>query len=335
MSFLGRHRALAGLAVGVPVSLVFLWLAVRDANLDEVWETLRGADAADVALGVALLLAVYLAQAARWRSIAGARTLSTLRFYEMVVSAVACNNVLPARLGDVLRARWLNVHGRMPAGRALGTVVLDRGCDLAALVGLLAVGLLAVTAAGWLVRIVLASALAVGLLVGAVVFARLYTARRARGRHARGLVRRIARDVVEQLAEPIGRRRLLLWAGLSVLAWTVWATGAVLVARSLGIELSPLEGVFVAAVMNLGVAIPSSPGFVGTYEWLGVASLGLLDVPATDALAFAILLHAAWYVPTTLGGGAALAVRGAGRLRAARRGDASGEPAADERAEHA
>ncbi len=150
-------------------------------------------------------------------------------------------------------------------------------------------------------------------------------------------MRRVVRDAVEQLAEPIGRRRLALWAGLSVLAWMVWATGAVLVARALGIELTLLEGMFVAAVMNLGVAIPSSPGFVGTYEWLGVASLGLLDVPATDALAFAILLHAAWYAPTTLGGGAALAFRGVARVRAARRRPRASlrESAADERAEHA
>jgi uncharacterized membrane protein YbhN (UPF0104 family) len=67
--------------------------------------------------------------------------------------------------------------------------------------------------------------------------------------------------------------------------------------------------------MNLGVAIPSSPGFVGTYEWLGVASLGLLGIGSEEALAFAILLHACWYVPTTLIGGLALGVRALRRMR--------------------
>jgi uncharacterized membrane protein YbhN (UPF0104 family) len=83
----------------------------------------------------------------------------------------------------------------------------------------------------------------------------------------------------------------------------------VLVARSVGIELTLLEALFVAAIMNLGVAIPSSPGFVGTYQWLGVASLGLLAVDDDEALAFSILLHASWYVPTTLLGGTAIVVR--------------------------
>ena len=53
-----------------------------------------------------------------------------------------------------------------------------------------------------------------------------------------------------------------------------------------------------ASALALGVAIPSSPGYIGTYQWIGVAALGLLDVPPSQALAFAILMHASWYVPT-------------------------------------
>jgi uncharacterized membrane protein YbhN (UPF0104 family) len=68
-------------------------------------------------------------------------------------------------------------------------------------------------------------------------------------------------------------------------------------------------------VLNLGSAVPSSPGYVGTYEWLGVAALGLLGVDNELALAFTILLHAAWYVPTTVVGGLALCARGLARLR--------------------
>ena len=63
------------------------------------------------------------------------------------------------------------------------------------------------------------------------------------------------------------------------------------------------------AALSLGVAIPSSPGYVGTYQWLGVASLGLLDVPVNQALAFTILMQASWYVPTTIAGGAYMGVR--------------------------
>ena len=62
------------------------------------------------------------------------------------------------------------------------------------------------------------------------------------------------------------------------------------------------------AALNLGVAIPSSPGFVGTYQWLGVAALGVFGFASEAGLAFAIVMQAVWYVPTTLVG-AVLLVR--------------------------
>jgi glycosyltransferase 2 family protein len=318
MTSRSNRKALVAIAVGIPVSAVFLWLAVRDADLGAVKRSLRDAEGGFVALAVLAMMGVYVFQAARWRKIASTPRVSLARFYEMAVSGIACNNVLPLRLGDLLKARWLGREAGMPAGRAFGTVVLDRACDLVVLVLLLAAGLAAVASPAWLVRIVLAGVAGLLAVFAGIVLARVYTNRRERARRVRGLLRRVLRDVAEMLAEPIGVRRPLVWIALSLGAWAIWAVGAMLVAESLGIDLGLLDAVFVAAVMNLGVGIPSSPGFVGTYEWLGVASLGLLDIPANEALAFSILLHACWYVPTTIVGGGALAIRGASRLRRAR-----------------
>lgn len=310
----GRLRALVAL-FGVPVGLVFLWLAVRNADLDAVWDSLRDADAGLVALGVVAFGAVYACQSARWKRIAAAPSVSLGRFYEMTVSGVAVNNVLPGRVGDFLRARWLGLAARMVAGRAFGTVILDRAFDLVVLVGLLVVGIAAVASSEWLVQLAAAGAVVVLALAGVVLFSRSYIGKRERGRHDRGLVRRLVRDTVERLAEPLGRRSLIAWLALSLGAWGFWAGAALLVAHSLGIELSVAEALFVTAVLNLGSAVPSSPGYVGTYEWLGVASLGLLGVDNEPALAFTILLHAAWYVPTTLFGAVALGTRGVVGLR--------------------
>jgi uncharacterized membrane protein YbhN (UPF0104 family) len=196
-------------------------------------------------------------------------------------------------------------------------VALDRACDVVTLAVFLAIGLQAVASAEWLLRLALGTLAALVLIAGALVFARLYSARQRRDRRARGRIRRIIRDTIEMLGQPIGRRRAARWMGLSLGAWTLGTLGVWLIARSVGIDLSPLEAVFVTSSLALGVAIPSSPGYVGTYQWVGVASLGLLDVPVEQALAFTILMQASWFVPTTLAGGAILGVRAlrAGRTR--------------------
>ncbi len=312
---------LVALAVGTPVSALLLWLAVRNTDLAAVRETLATADPLDVAAAVCLMLLVYVVQAARWAAIARVKPPPLSGYAEYVVSGVACNNVLPGRLGDILRARWLAVASGLSSGRAFATVVFDRGFDLVTLVLFLAVSLPTVAGeGGWLVRVSAGAVILVAVLAIALGFARLYTRRHHRERRSRGLVRRIARDTLEGLAEPLGRTRILEAGGLSIVAWAIWAVAALTVAHALGIHLDALDVVFVAAIVNLGVAVPSSPGFVGTYQWLGVESLAVIGVGREDALAFSILLHATWFVPTTLIGGALLVRRGAirlGRRRAA------------------
>jgi len=317
---LRTRAALLGLLVGLPVSAFFFWLAFRNADLDEVWSVLTDADVGPVVLAVAAMAGVYAGQALRWRAIARTPSVSASRFGEMVVSGIAVNNVLPGRVGDLLRARWLQVAGWIPAGRALATVFVDRSFDVLSLVVFLAIALPFVAGAEWLRRIAVGGTALLIVLGLMLVAARLYARHRARGRRShRGLLRRIARDTIDGLADPLGRLRALLLAGVSLATWAMWALAAWSVAQAVGIALSPTEAIFVTAVINLGVAIPSSPGFIGTYQWLGISALALFDVGTEQALAFAILMHAVWYVPTTLLGGALLGRRTFGRLRPARR----------------
>jgi len=70
-----------------------------------------------------------------------------------------------------------------------------------------------------------------------------------------------------------------------------------------------------SAALNLGVAIPSSPGFVGTYQWLGVSALALFGIGREEGLAFAICMQAVWYVPTTIVGAVILVAHAKGAWR--------------------
>ena len=104
----------------------------------------------------------------------------------MVLGGLACNKVLPVRIGELLRARWLSTDAPMPGGRALGTIALDRACDVVTLALFVAVGLNVVASPGWLVRMAVGAAFLVVLVAAALVFARQYARRRPRDRRARG-----------------------------------------------------------------------------------------------------------------------------------------------------
>jgi uncharacterized membrane protein YbhN (UPF0104 family) len=63
----------------------------------------------------------------------------------------------------------------------------------------------------------------------------------------------------------------------------------------------------VSAITVLGTAIPSAPGYVGTFELAASATARSLGVPPEEALAFALLVHALTVLPLAIGGAASLA----------------------------
>jgi uncharacterized protein (TIRG00374 family) len=309
-----RRAVVLGLVLGFPASALFLYLAARNLNWDAVLDALARADPVRAAAGVAALCSVYVVQAVRWRWIAREARLPVQRFVELVVAAIACNNAVPGRPGDLLRAHWLGRAARMSRSRALGTVVVDRASDVLALVIFLAVSYTAVGHhAGWMRRLDVA-ALVVAAAVVLVLLGARFHERRAGSSFARRLPVRVVSDVLGGIGQTVNRRDAAVVGALSLAAWAAWASGAWLIASSLGIGLSPLEAVFVTAIVNLGVAIPSSPGFVGTYQWLCVAALGALAVGRADAFAFSVLLHAAWFVPTSVAGLLLLVTKSSARL---------------------
>jgi uncharacterized protein (TIRG00374 family) len=296
-----RHTMWIAAVVGIPVSAAFLFLAVRGADLGSVWATLTDVRWKPLVFAIAWMGFVYWVQAARWRRIAATRAPQT-EYFDMVVSGVAVTLKKHGRIGDFMRARWVS-RDAFSGGRGLATVVLDRGFDLLVLAVFMLSTLPLVTDEAWVDRIVVGSVLVLLLFWIGILAARAYTRRRPRARRGhRGLARRFARDTIEGLSEPLGSFRTTECVALSLAAWLGWAVAAVLVGRAVGVELTLVEAVFVTAAINLGVAIPSSPGFVGTYQWLGVSALALFGVSQEAGLAFAIAMQAVWWVPTTLVG---------------------------------
>lgn len=307
---ISRRSVIVGVVVGFPVSLLFLWLAVRGVDFQAVLDALGTASVGLVLVGVMAMGAVYVVQAARWRFIArrdGTAPLSV--FIAMVVGGVAINNVVPGRPGELVRVYWLSRRTGMPGGRSLATVIVDRASDVLALVVILGITLPFVDHPAWLRTIVYVMLPLATMLVVMGAAAWWYVNRSSQGRKRgvpgaveRSRLRRLLSGVVRGVASTVTPRDASVIAGWSLLAWVIWAGGAWAVATSLGIEQSAMDILFVTAVLNLGVAIPSSPGFVGTYQWLAIAAMGLTGITRDNAFAFSVLMQATWLIPTTLTG---------------------------------
>lgn len=299
--------------VGVLISLVAIWYAARGVEWVEVGRSLAGADYR--LLAVVFLVAPIVnvgVRAVRWRVLLlpiGRLPMSSL------VSATAigllANNVLPARIGEFVRAYALARREGVPTGTAFGSLFVERMFDGFALVGILYVLTWLHTFPSWVdTTIRIAFYLFIGLLAFQVWLL-------LRSHRVIALLQRISRrflggrfeDSIEHVVVAFVDgfrllRRPALVAVSFVLALVQWSLIAVTFWLGFAafdlVESAGWEGAFfVNGVTALGVAVPSSPGFVGTFQAFVVKSLAAFDVGPTPAFTFSVGYHAANYLSVT------------------------------------
>ncbi len=281
-------------------------LASRRVDLGDAWDTARRANLGWLFVGIVGVNVGLIGMALRWRVLStGAASGSppVSAYIQAILCAQGVNNVLPARSGDIVRIVWLGRATGAGAAAATASMLADRALDVLALGLVIGVGFTFVPSETWVTVVGLAALAGCIVLVSAWVACRRFAARRADGaRLPAGKVRRQVTRFAMTLGVLVTGRRAAKAAGWTVMIWVTWTLGAWAVARAIGIDVTPAELLFVGAVLNVGLAIPSSPGFVGTYQWLIVAGLGLFAVGATQAFAFSVLLQLTWFVPQTVVG---------------------------------
>jgi glycosyltransferase 2 family protein len=316
-------RTVAGLAIAA----VFLWLAFGRVDWSAIGAVLSQATAGPLVLGLVALAAGFFVRIVRWWTM--------LRALEPTVPLAACarpfllslavNNTMPLRAGDVVRAVGFRDSLKSPIMRVVGTLLIERVLDLFVLVALFFVGLLAVPPGVIPRPFVTTAALLGGVALVALlvlVFApralraladRVAATRMLRDRSLTPRLREAAHRLVDTFALVRSPVRALTLIGLSVLAWMLEGAMYACVAWALHVGGSLIAPWFAAATGTLATLIPSSPGYVGTFDYfaiLGITAFGARRVAAT---AFAMVVHLMLWLPVTLVGAAFLVAPGAAR----------------------
>jgi len=98
-------------------------------------------------------------------------------------------------------------------------------------------------------------------------------------------------SVVEALRIVKNPLNLILLATMSIVVWICEAVMYLTLAWSLSIPLTPVEALLILAVVNFGILIPSSPAYVGTFEFFTVRAMALYAIGKYPALTFSLLIH--------------------------------------------
>ncbi|MBD3237395.1 MAG: flippase-like domain-containing protein [Candidatus Eisenbacteria bacterium] len=311
---LGGDMKRRSLIIGLLLSAVFLYLAVRKVDLHEVWRHLAAADYWLLIPASLLTLLSLWIRAYRWGVLlAPLQRIGAGTLFSATSIGFMCNNILPMRLGELIRAFVLRRATGVRASAAFATIIVERLFDLFAMVGIFGVLVVLAPFENRQVKMSLLFALILGVIVlgGLLVFylrgetfealARRLLPARVRERVA-GMVGSfssgldILRDVPRMLW--VGALTLLMWLCI-VLVIEICFSASHLEAGAA--SLPATASLFVLVVMAIGVMVPSGPGFVGTLQ--AAAVLGLFIVGYRDqarAFSFSIVYHASQWFPVTL-----------------------------------
>jgi glycosyltransferase 2 family protein len=294
------------LFAGIILGIVLLVLLLRSVKLDQLGSAFGNADYPLLLLAVPPFLVNFLLRVPRWGLLFGEDSPDFDTLFGAMNVGYAINFLLPARLGEIVRAYWIRDRTQLGMMRTLSTIALERVMDGVTLVVILVVVAPTVAFPGKL--------LGPALLVGAAFLTALclmavfaYASARERHPLAR-LLRKLetgrasgAAGLMHQLEaglRALQNRRALallllytiaLWVSNSILLW--------LVLRAFHIEAPLTAGFLLTAVLNLGMAVPSTPGYIGVYDFLFVWMLKLYHVAKAPALAAALGMHAIAFVP--------------------------------------
>lgn len=306
--------------LGLAITAFLIWWLFRLEDPVEVWGHVRDANFGLLALAVAVTTAVFPLRAIRWRYfLAPAQADSPFRSrFAAVCVGFMANNLLPVRAGELARAYAYSQLEPVSTTTALATLAVERFLDGLTILLLLVVALAnpdfhsgtlpgeLVTGIQW-VSLVLAVFLLFSLVL--LVFPERSLRTAATVAHAllptrtAGGVVTITEHIVAGLASMRGWRLLLPALAWSMAVWVLQSFSFWIGFFAFGIDLPFSAALLTNATVALAVAVPSAPGFVGTFH--AGAKLALTDVSgvaAASAIGFAFGWHLGGFIPITLMG---------------------------------
>jgi uncharacterized protein (TIRG00374 family) len=304
----------------VALAALILWWFGRGLNWAEVRRSFGQADARLLAASIAVVCTTYLLRAYRWRALLAPLTPASIRAL-FVSTTVGFGAVfLFGRAGEVVRPVVLPLRDRRvrPAASFV-TIMVERLCDIVAVVVLFAANLVWFRAPGGdptqfaHVREAGVILLVVALIgvAGLVWFERQshratgwLDQRLARWTFVPERLRHMAVSTLEQLAIALKvlahPRELVVTVTWTALLWLAIAFANWLVIRAFGLPFGFGATVFVLGWALVGSLVPTPGGAAGAFHAATAAGLIFLSVPRAQAAAIAIIIHLVDFSPAVL-----------------------------------
>lgn len=283
---------------GAAISFLCLSIAFRKLDWPSFWLHLRSMDLSAIVAGLVLVNGSNFLLAKRWHLIVS--TFGSVSYWNAFWSlriSFFFNATLPARLGEPFRIFYLHRKSGLSPARTLGALGADRLLDLTTMIALLYISVIVLGMRG-----TLPSTKSIALII-VFGFILLFCLAKLPKTSSIPWMNRLLhwRSQIFEGVAPLMRLKILMpTIPISFLGWAIQAWLVMTFSSGVHEPISFFKACMVVAGVNAAIAIPSSPGHIGTFELGAMTMLTYFKVSPDKAATIAVLYHMIQLIPTLL-----------------------------------
>ena len=308
---------------GILISIICSWLFVRKIEWSSLGTAFNEAKYIYILPTIILMYIGYYIRAIRWEVlISPIKKVSVLNLFSAIMIGFLANNVLPARLGEIIRPVMIARKEKIKVSTSFATIVTERVFDILAVIVIASLlfhflpsdpsqntdsqavihqleKCSAIMAFLGICAIASLFLLSLYPKKAGAVFERLLF---IFPHHLRDKLVNLLHSFISGL-QVFDHKTKLIWIGvLSMILWLINAASIYVLCYSFDIDLTFAGACFVLVCIALAVALPQAPGYIGVFHIATQKSLDVFGIDLSSAQSFAILLWAISVVPVILTG---------------------------------
>lgn len=307
--------------VSLGLGVLLIWYALRDQDINQIFDTLSKADPIYIIISTVLLTISHISRAIRWKILYKPLNYnpSFKNSFLALMSGYFMNQLIP-RLGEVTRCGVLQKVEKIPLPISFGTVIAERLMDLVMLLLLFVftfyieferlnnffIDILNKRFQALNDFSAFFYAFAVVMVISGIAGFILYSRFKEKIHNNKifskvlGLVKNIIEGIIS--IRKIKERKAFIFHTLVIWAMYYGASFVVVYSLPQTSELSFLAGFSILLMGSLAMTAPVQGG-IGAFELLVSAVLVLYGISEKDGMSFALLVHSSQYLFTFISGG--------------------------------
>ena len=304
--------------LGLLVSAIFIYIAFRGLDFREIVFAITSADTIWILPALPVYFFGLWLRAYRWKIfLKPIADLKTRKLFPIVAIGYMGNNIYPARLGELIRAAILKKDQDIAVSASLATIIIERIFDAIVMLGFIILNLSAFSrmADSLEIKQTIDSVAAWGSGIFISAFLTFMIAAFFPGPSARIIKKITARVLPQKHSQPINNMIEKFFTGIqslsspiqtiitlmvTIIIWLIETFFYWIIMQAFSFDISFGTLMLLNGFLNLFTIIPSSPGYIGTFDAPGIALLTALGIESQNAAGYTILLHAALWLPVTL-----------------------------------